>query len=98
MMKKAPIQRVVVLMMENQSFDRTLGFVAGDLGKGDEKILRNASGKSLPFTPNADPIDDHVFDPEHSFESTTRQLWGREGQSHTAPITKHMLDLKLTHR
>ena len=90
-MKKTPIQRVVVLMMENQSFDRALGFVAGDLGKRNGKILRNTSRKSLPFTPNADPIADHVFDPEHTFESTTMQLWGRAGQSRTAPTTTHML-------
>ena len=87
-MKQSPIQRVVVLMMENQSFDRTLGFVAGDLRKRGDTFLRS---EVQPFTPNAHPIADHVLDPDHSFASTTRQLWGCEGQSHTAPTTEHML-------
>jgi len=29
-MKKNPINRIVVLMMENQSFDRLLGFAKGE--------------------------------------------------------------------
>lgn len=62
-----PLKHVVVLMLENQSYDRLLGYVCGNL---------HDVGSKYGFTDNADPVLDHAFDPPHSFDAVTKQLWG----------------------
>jgi len=74
---KCPIEHVVILMLENQSFDRVLGFVAGDLHTNEDG-----------FTPEADPVSDHAFDPPHSFDAVTKQTWGE--RSYNEPPLKKM--------
>jgi len=79
------IEHVVVVMMENQSFDRLLGFVPG-VGRlrGDEWAL-NRTGKKVFVTRGAHPIRDHSFDPPHSFQAVTSQLYDEPHISRTNP-------------
>jgi len=69
-----PIEHVVVLMLENQSFDRVLGFVSGALHTNEHG-----------FTPDADPVADHIFDPPHNFDAVTGQIWGRSSCNEPPP-------------
>jgi len=83
--EKPPFEHVVVLMMENQSFDRLLGLVPG-VGRlrGDEWAL-NRAGEKVYVSGGAHPIRDHIFDPPHSFEAVTAQLYDNPESSRTNP-------------
>ena len=75
-MKK--IQRVVVLMMENQSFDRLLGFVPG-IGQltqnaSSAHYQETKSGKILRPTNDGDAVVDHAWDPSVAFCSALYQI------------------------
>lgn len=75
-MTSSPFKHIVVLMMENQSFDRIFGFVKG-IGKltGQEFNL-NINGEKVFVTKGADPYENHRIDPPHKFTSTYRTLFG----------------------
>jgi phospholipase C len=75
-MKDHPFEHFVVLMMENQSFDRLYGYIDG-IGKLKEgHLVSSSSSKPLAATPGLHPVEDQVYDPPHSTESTMAQLWG----------------------
>lgn len=82
---RPPVEHVVVLMMENQSFDRLLGLVPG-VGRlrGDEWAF-NRAGEKVTVSGGAHPIRDHVFDPPHSFEAVTAQLYDDPKLARTNP-------------
>ncbi|NRA36519.1 MAG: hypothetical protein HRU15_00120 [Planctomycetes bacterium] len=80
-----PFEHFVVLMMENQSFDRLFGFVDG-IGKLDgSQYATNADGEKIFAQPGAHPVQDHRFDPPHSTAATLGQLWGNNTYSEQAP-------------
>jgi phospholipase C len=75
-------------MMENQSFDRVLGFVegVGGLMKSVHGQV-NEKGSFRASTPDADPIRDHRWDPDHSVGAFMKGMWGDDQQGwplHTA--------------
>jgi phospholipase C len=69
---------VVVLMLENRSFDHMLGFVrgVGDLTARDCNPVDplDPASASVCVSPEAPPITQ--IDPDHSFEGTQQQLFG----------------------
>ncbi len=81
-----PIQHIIVLMLENRSFDHMLGYLeyppeAGFTGlRGHENSYPNllANGQ----TTNPGPGADYLIDPgpEHSHASAMRQLFGAQAQ------------------
>lgn len=77
-MQLSPFKHIVVLMMENQSFDRIFGFVKG-IGKltGKEFNL-NCKGEKVYVSKGADPYKNHLFDPPHSYLATYRSLYGQD--------------------
>ena len=61
------IEHVVCLMMENQSFDRILGFVDGVGTLDGTQYALNSSGEKVNVRKGADPIKNHQYDPPHGF-------------------------------
>ena len=73
------IEHVVCLMMENQSFDRILGFVDGVGTLDGTQYALNSSGEKIYVRKGADPIKNHQYDPPHGFAATVGQLFGPDG-------------------
>lgn len=73
------IKRVVGLCMENQTFDRMLGFCPGVGRLTGEEFQLNARGEKVFCHDGAHPINDHAWDPPHGFDAITRQMWGASG-------------------
>eukprot|EP00929_Paragymnodinium_shiwhaense_P097204 TRINITY_DN58964_c0_g1_i1.p1 TRINITY_DN58964_c0_g1~~TRINITY_DN58964_c0_g1_i1.p1 ORF type:complete len:470 (-),score=86.53 TRINITY_DN58964_c0_g1_i1:72-1481(-) len=71
----SPFEHVVVLMMENQSFDRMLGFVPGVGRLTGEEGFCGRSGNMIRVRKGAHPVRDHEFDPPHSFQAVCSQLY-----------------------
>ena len=82
------IEHVVCLMMENQSFDRILGFVDGVGTLDGTQYAVNSSGEKVFVSKGADPIKNQLYDPPHHFPATVRQLFGPEGYKGEAPEGK----------
>lgn len=80
-----PFKNFVVLVMENQSFDRLLGFAEG-IGKLDgSEFVVSSSGEKIYAHPGAHPVQDHLFDPPHHYVDIMRQLWGGAAYEGQAP-------------
>jgi len=77
-MKKNPINRIVVLMMENQSFDRLLGFAKGVGQLDGSQFAFNSNGEKVYVSSGADPVAHNEFNPPHLFVDTMKQLYGDE--------------------
>ena len=72
-------KRVVGLMMENQTFDRMLGFCPG-VGKLDgTEFQLNHAGEKVYAHSGAHPVKDHSYDPPHGHDAITAQMWGDGG-------------------
>lgn len=73
---QSPFKRIVVLMMENQSFDHLLGWVpgVGTLDAGQDFQILN--GIKYPVGKITDPSSANTFDPKHDFSSVMVQLYG----------------------
>lgn len=73
---QSPFKRIVVLMMENQSFDHLLGWVpgVGTLDAGQHFQMLN--GIKYPVGKIADPSRANGFDPHHDFTHVMEQLYG----------------------
>jgi phospholipase C len=77
-----PINKFIVLMMENRSFDHFLGFMKRDVPAiegltGTESNLYNSSDpKSQSVTVNENGFDTGPDDPCHSFNCITEQVYG----------------------
>src|SRR5580700_8648064 len=85
------IQRFVVLMFENRSFDHLLGY-ENDHDPAIEGVPANAANLQLPDDPNSTVVNftsadqfGMPFDPGHEFANVTVQLHG--SQSAAGPIT-----------
>ena len=69
-MKTNPISRIVVLMMENQSFDRLLGYVKGVGQLDGSQFALNSKGEKVFVSSGADPVIHNAFNPPHGFKDT----------------------------
>lgn len=75
-----PIKHVIVLMLENQSFDRLVGLTPGVDGVNPKAPLANpetSTGKSIPQNLSTQPRMD--FDPPHDYDDVMAQLAGKDG-------------------
>ena len=79
---------VIVLMMENRSFDHVLGFVpgVGDLSPSDYNRVDPSRPRSarVRVSADADPIT--LIDPDHTFEATQEQMFGGGSPTGPAPM------------
>lgn len=71
-----PIQHVVVLMLENQSFDRMVGLIPGVDGvdAANPRSNPDLNGAPVPQNPSSQPQMD--YDPEHDYEDVIQQITG----------------------
>jgi phospholipase C len=76
--RKMTFRRVVVLMMENHSFDHLLGWVPG-IGTLDGTQKQRADGSEYTVGAVADPRTANRFDPNHDFANVVEQLYGKGG-------------------
>jgi len=90
-LKKHPINRIVVLMMENQSFDRLLGFVKGVGQLDGTQFAFNSKGEKVFVSSGADPVVHNEFNPPHLFIDTMKQLYGDEKYAGQKPTGVGML-------
>jgi phospholipase C len=77
------IEHLVVLMMENRSFDHMLGFLKSDMPlleglTGTENNPAADGGSLVVVTPDAHPIGDFEPGPAHEFVNVNVQLFGTE--------------------
>ncbi|XP_047331517.1 non-specific phospholipase C6-like [Impatiens glandulifera] len=85
--KKQPIKTIVVLILENRSFDHILGWmkrsvnpsINGVTGRECNPVsTKSKSSKSICVTDNAEYVDP---DPGHSFEAVKQQVFGSKSRS-----------------
>jgi phospholipase C len=77
----AKIEHIVVLMMENRSFDHMLGFLTRDEGRTDLEgpppgAANNAAGKSWPVHPATNTKLVKLQDPRHGHVDVEAQIAG----------------------
>lgn len=75
-----PFEHLVVLMMENRSFDHMLGFLKTknyliDGLNGDETNIAADGGSPIQVSPNARDENDLTPDPSHEFPDITWQIY-----------------------
>jgi phospholipase C len=71
----APFDTVVVLMMENRSFDHLLGWLPGANGKQSGLAFLDAQGISIPTADLGVDVQGCAFrDPKHDWESVATQF------------------------
>lgn len=73
------IKHIIVLMLENRSFDHILGFsgLPGIDGLSSGRYINtDADGEPVPVTPDASYAGDFDKDPGHDFEDVQVQLYG----------------------
>lgn len=88
----APFDHVVVLMMENRSFDHLLGWLPGANGKQAGLSYRDSTGKSIKtWAIGSDPQGCNYADPQHIYQAVLRQINGgkMDGFLKTAPVGDH---------
>ena len=88
-----PIKNVVVLMMENRSYDHMLGWMkaGGEYGNPEvDGLTGNECNFKDPKNPELGEIcvshsapDNSVYDPDHSFEKTTERIYSCYFKKHT---------------
>jgi phospholipase C len=88
----SPFQHIVVLMMENRSFDHMLGYLkAADYAidglDGDETNPSPDEGPSIRVTPDALSIGDLSPDPQHEFVHVNTQIFGNAAGTDTGQET-----------
>jgi phospholipase C len=73
------IKHLIVLMLENRSFDHMLGYsrIPGIIGPSDTDTNKDGSGKPLPTSDNAEPSG--LKDPGHDFADVCRQMYRAYG-------------------
>lgn len=93
---KDAMKHIIVLMLENRSFDHMFGFMTVDQPripgdkidnlKGDESNV-DASGKDIPVSMDARYAGDYRVDPGHHFPDVTQQLFEKDEVASTAKPT-----------
>ncbi len=84
----APFDTVVVLMMENRSFDHFLGWLPGANGKQAGLSYADAAGTMQATHPLADFQNCDSLDPKHDWQSVAKQYNGGacDGFLRTQPV------------
>lgn len=76
----AQIKHLIVLMMENRSFDHMLGFLKSDQypinGVRGTESNRDSSGEPVRVSQGARDSADLATDPSHDFEDVIEQMYG----------------------
>jgi phospholipase C len=74
---ESPFKRIVVLMMENQSFDHLLGWVPG-VGTLDatRDVQFDSKGNEYPVGRVTDPSKANTVNPNHDFGHVVDQMYG----------------------
>ncbi len=88
----APFDTVVVLMMENRSFDHLLGWLDGAKGKQAGLRFRDSTGAvGETWAIGDDPQGCAYADPKHDFASVLKQIGGgkMDGFLATGPVGDH---------
>jgi len=76
----SPIEHVIVLMLENRSYDHMLGYLPNGHGlKGDEFNLVDPSDPTSERVQVSNRADYISANPGHDFESVEKQLYGETG-------------------
>jgi len=76
-----PIEHVIVLMLENRSYDHLLGYLPNGHGlTGDEFNLVNPADPTSERVLVSNTADYISIDPAHDFKSVEKQLYGAAGQ------------------
>lgn len=75
-----PIEHLIVLMMENRSFDHILGFMKGPgyaiEGLDGNETNEDSTGEPVSVSQDASPSGDLTPDPNHDFRSVNVQIFG----------------------
>ena len=84
----SPFKHIVVLMMENRSFDHMLGYLkAADYPieglDGDESSVAADGGSPIRVSPNARSLNDLNPDPSHEFQDINWQIFGNSDGTDT---------------
>lgn len=84
------IEHLVVLMLENRSFDHMFGFMMNDTWrvdglKGDE-TNPDITGAPVRVTPDARDAGDFSVDPGHDFFSVNEQIFGNSAGTGNGPF------------
>ena len=76
----AQIKHLVVLMLENRSFDHMLGFLKSDEyainGLAGGEMNRDSTGEPIRVSKDAQDSGDLATDPSHDFEDVMEQMFG----------------------
>lgn len=87
----ATIKHLVVLMMENRSFDHMLGFMqSADYaidGLDGSQLNRDSVGEPVKVNTDARYSGDLSHDPSHDFEDVMEQMYGTKTPQAGQPIT-----------
>lgn len=87
------LEHLVVLMMENRSFDHMLGFARSnswgiDGLRGDEACDDPDGGAPVPVTEDARFSGDYNADPGHSFLNVNTQIFGNSQGTPSGPLMR----------
>ncbi len=74
-----PIKHVVVLMLENQSFDRMIGLTPGVDGVDPQALRSNPDSTGQPVAQNLSTQARMDFDPPHNYDDVVAQIDGPAG-------------------
>ncbi|MGB9179788.1 MAG: alkaline phosphatase family protein [Pyrinomonadaceae bacterium] len=87
-----PVQHLVVLMMENRSFDHSLGFLKSNSWKIDgldgTETNPDTQGVPVRVSPDARYAGDFNPDPGHDFISVNEQIFSNSQGTGTGPFMK----------
>lgn len=85
----AEIKHIVVLMMENRSFDHLLGWLQSDQyqidGVDGSQSNRDSAGEPVKVTDDANYSGDYDPDVAHDFLNVTEQIFGTQSPTPGAP-------------
>ena len=94
-MATPPFEHLVVLMMENRSFDHMLGFLKSanyaieGLDPGNLPTNDPATGNiPVPVTPDAKTVSDLNPDPAHDFLNVNVQIFGNKDATPSGPLMR----------
>jgi len=94
------LKHIVVLMMENRSFDHMLGALKKVNprinGLNGNESNPDADGNRVPVQPSADYRDQLVHDPDHHFPGTDLQIFGGETADGRVPNMQGFVKSYLT--
>lgn len=85
------IKHIVVLMMENRSFDHMIGFLKNENSDirgvlGNDYTNPSNAGPDVPVTDGAEYQGQLVIDPGHDFTDVYMQMWGVAFGSPPSPV------------